>query len=318
MNFGEFNWEEASEYFSIQGGSPLDESLKSYLGYGGRFLTNDPSDSLYFEVAEVLREAASGEWDIEKLEENLGGTKWWNQTEPLLRDLQQLESSDPMKALQLVDPWNLKIREQAEALEIELSEKEIADMSRDAYVEQWTDKTLISSVLMQSTWEEGEAKGTVEDKYLTIDSLADNFMVSHLITEGARDSYAKRLVEGTETMESLTAEFSRMAASAYTPISDRLNEGYTTQEIMGPYRVEIAKRLELVDPNSIDFVDDEKFQPFLYGTGGMGENMMTIGSVGEYVRTNPNLRPMWEKTNKARKDARTFADFVTQKFGGIG
>ena len=46
--------------------------------------------------------------------------------------------------------------------------------------------------------------------------------------------------------------------------------------------------------------------------------MMTISDLGEYIRTDPKTRPLWERTSHAQSGAQSFADFITRKFGGLG
>lgn len=293
-----------------------DEVMKQVLGYGGRFLTTDSNDPL-FEVAEILRKAAVEEWDELTLKEALFPTTWWQNTAPRARNLQKTESVDPAKAKALLAPALENVTETANQIGITLTTERASQIARSYYIEEWDGPRLQNYLFMEADWDVGKAGGVVQDNYRVVDILSNDYMVGHLIDPSIRDTYAKRLATGEETEAGLRAEFSRMAGSAYGLIEDRLNQGYSTQEIMSPYRMEIARQLDILDSNSIDFVNDEKYMPFLTGVGE-GAGMMTIGAVGEYIRKSPKLRPLWERTDSAKRNARSFADFVTQKFGGLG
>ncbi len=296
---------------------PVDVNVfAAEFGYGARFLTTDPNDAL-FEVAELLREAAAEGWDLTKLEQELATTTWWQETVPRARGLQMLESTDPAAARVKIDKKADALRRKATSLGLIIDEQRLRVMARDYYIEEWTDYQANQNMLLEANWEPGKAGGIVEDNYRVVDIAADNWMVSHLLHEDDRDAWAERLTLGDETAASMDAEFSRLAQSAFPLLSDRIGKGFTVKEILSPYRKEIGNQLDLLDIDAIDFLNDPKYSPILYGSGG-AQGMMTISDLGEYIRTDPKTRPLWERTSRAQSDAQTFADFITKKFGGLG
>ena len=296
---------------------PVDVNVfAAEFGYGARFLTTDPNDAL-FDVAELLRQAAAEGWDLTKLEQELATTTWWQETVPRARGLQMLESTDPAAARVKIDEKADILKRKATSLGIIIDEQRLRVMARDYYIEEWTDYQANQNMLLEANWEPGKAGGIVEDNYRVVDIAADNWMVSHLLHEDDRDAWAERLTLGDETAASMDAEFSRMAQSAFPLLSDRIGKGFTVREILSPYRMEIGRQLDLLDTNAIDFLNDPKYSPILYGSGG-AQGMMTISDLGEYIRTDPKTRPLWERTSHAQSGAQTFADFITRKFGGLG
>ena len=296
---------------------PVDVNVfAAEFGYGARFLTTDPNDAL-FDVAELLREAAAEGWDLTKLEQKLATTTWWIETVPRARGLQMLESTDLAAARVKIDKKADALRRKATSLGIIIDEQRLRQMARDYYIEEWTDYQANQNMLLEANWEPGQAGGIVEDNYRVVDAAADNWMVSHLLHEDDRDAWAERLTLGDETAASMDAEFSRLAQSAFPLLSDRIGKGFTVKEILSPYRKEIGRQLDLLDTNAIDFLNDPKYSPILYGSGG-AQGMMTISDLGEYIRTDPKTRPLWERTSHAQSGAQSFADFITRKFGGLG
>lgn len=296
---------------------PVDVNVfAAEFGYGARFLTTDPNDAL-FDVAELLREAAAEGWDLTKLEQKLATTTWWIETVPRARGLQMLESTDPAAARVKIDKKADALKRKATSLGIIIDEQRLRQMARDYYIEEWTDYQANQNMLLEANWEPGQAGGIVEDNYRVVDAAADNWMVSHLLHEDDRDAWAERLTLGDETAASMDAEFSRLAQSAFPLLSDRIGKGFTVKEILSPYRKEIGRQLDLLDTNAIDFLNDPKYSPILYGSGG-AQGMMTISDLGEYIRTDPKTRPLWERTSHAQSGAQSFADFITRKFGGLG
>lgn len=296
---------------------PVDVNVfAAKFGYGARFLTTDPNDAL-FEVAELLRQAAAEGWDQLKLEQELAPTTWWIETVPRARGLQMLESTDPAAARVKIDEKADALRRKATSLGLIIDEQRLRVMARDYYIEEWTDYQANQNMLLEANWEPGQAGGIVEDNYRVVDIAADNWMVSHLLHEDDRDAWAERLTLGDETAASMDAEFSRLAQSAFPLLSDRIGKGFTVKEILSPYREEIGRQLDLLDTNAIDFLNDPKYSPILYGSGG-AQGMMTISDLGEYIRTDPKTRPLWERTSHAQSGAQSFADFITKKFGGLG
>ncbi len=296
---------------------PVDVNVfAAEFGYGARFLTTDPNDAL-FDVAELLRQAAAEGWDLTKLEQELATTTWWIETVPRARGLQMLESTDPAAARVKIDKKADALRRKATSLGLIIDEQRLRVMARDYYIEEWTDYQANQNMLLEANWEPGQAGGIVEDNYRVVDAAADNWMVSHLLHEDDRDAWAERLTLGDETTASMDAEFSRLAQSAFPLLSDRIGKGFTVKEILSPYREEIGRQLDLLDTNAIDFLNDPKYSPILYGSGG-AQGMMTISDLGEYIRTDPKTRPLWERTSHAQSGAQSFADFITKKFGGLG
>ena len=296
---------------------PVDVNVfAAEFGYGARFLTTDPNDAL-FDVAELLRQAAAEGWDLTKLEQELATTTWWQETVPRARGLQMLESTDRAAARVKIDKKADALRRKATSLGIIIDEQRLRQMARDYYIEEWTDYQANQNMLLEANWEPGQAGGIVEDNYRVVDAAADNWMVSHLLHEDDRDAWAERLTLGDETAASMDAEFSRLAQSAFPLLSDRIGKGFTVKEILSPYRKEIGRQLDLLDTNAIDFLNDPKYSPILYGSGG-AQGMMTISDLGEYIRTDPKTRPLWERTSHAQSGAQSFADFITRKFGGLG
>ena len=292
-------------------------SYAASFGYGARFLTTDPADAL-FEVAEILRKASVEGWDMLKLQQAISQTDWSVDTLPRARELQSLESIDPQAAGVLIDTEADKIRMAAQSLGLVLDAARVNQIARRSYIEQWSSYEVGQNMLLEANWEPGAAGGMVEDNLVAVNALADDYMVGHLLTDESRQGWAEKLYLGDESAESLGAEFSRLAKSTFPMLTDRLDKGYTMQEILSPYRAEIARHLELLDPSGIDFVNDEKYQPFLYGAGVDGTSMLTIADVGQYIRTDAKTRPLWERTDKAKGEARSFADFIGRKFGGLG
>ena len=296
---------------------PVDVNVfAAEFGYGARFLTTDPNDAL-FDVAELLRQAAAEGWDLTKLKQELATTTWWIKTVPRARGLQMLESTDPAAARVKIDKKADALRRKATSLGLIIDEQRLRMMARDYYIEEWTDYQANQNMLLEANWEPGQAGGIVEDNYRVVDAAADNWMVSHLLHEDDRDAWAERLTLGDETTASMDAEFSRLAQSAFPLLSDRIGKGFTVKEILSPYREEIGRQLDLLDTNAIDFLNDPKYSPILYGSGG-AQGMMTISDLGEYIRTDPKTRPLWERTSHAQSGAQSFADFITKKFGGLG
>ena len=296
--------------------APVDVYAALY-GYGARFLTTDPNDAL-FDVAEILRRAAAEAWDYTKLQQAISQTDWFVQTVPRSRELLMLESTDPAAARVLIDTEADKIRMAAQSLGLVIDDERINQIARRSHIEQWSSYEIGQNMLLEANWEPGQTGGMVEDNLVAVNAMAGDYMVGHLLTDDSRQGWAEKLYLGDETAESLGAEFSRLAKSAFPMLTDKLDKGYTMQEILSPYRAEIARHLELLDPSGIDFVNDEKYQPFLYGTGVDGTSMLTIADVGEYIRTDARTRPLWERTGKAKSDARAFSDFIGRKFGGLG
>ena len=296
---------------------PVDANVfAANFGYGARFLTTDPNDAL-FEVAELLRQAAAEGWDQTKLEQELAPTTWWQETVPRARGLQMLESTDPAAARVKIDKKADALRRKATSLGIIIDEQRLRVMARDYYIEEWTDYQANQNMLLEANWEPGQAGGIVEDNYRVVDIAADDWMVSHLLHEDDRDAWAERLALGDETSASMDGEFSRLAQSAFPLLSDRIGKGFTVKEILSPYREEIGRQLNLLDTNAIDFLNDPKYSPILYGVGG-AQGMMTISDLGEYIRTDSKTRPLWEQTSHAKSGAQSFADFIAKKFGGLG
>lgn len=265
------------------------------------------------ELGPLLYEAAAGGWDEQKFMDALYLTDWWTQTENNDIKFQFMESWQPAQATAMKDSQAAAILKIADQLDIAIDPGRLADMARNSIVESWTADDMNRKILAEASWAMGEAEGgEIGAKMRTIGGLVDKYFVPH--SAGQIEEFARKLYLGDETEAGLEAYFANLAKGQYPSLATHIDRGYTVKQIFDPYAQQIAGLLE-IPATSVDFVNDQRFQPIIDHIGSDNEHRpMTLWETGEYVRGLDD----WQYTNNAKTSARKLADFIGRKFGSIG
>jgi hypothetical protein len=240
-------------------------------------------------------------------------TKWWALTETADIRFQFMESWQPAQATAMKDSQAAAILKIADQLDIAIDPGRLVDMARNSIVESWTADDMNRKILAEASWAMGEAEGgEIGAKMRTIGGLVDKYFVPH--SAGQIEEFARKLYLGDETEAGLEAYFANLAKGQYPSLATHIDRGYTVKQIFDPYAQQIAGLLE-IPATSVDFVNDQRFQPIIDHIGSDNEHRpMTLWETGEYVRGLDD----WQYTNNAKTSARKLADFIGRKFGSIG
>jgi hypothetical protein len=297
--------DEASAYVP-PAGQPESWNPVAEFGFMADFL-NHP------EIGRLLRQAADEGWDEQKFMDAIYLTDWWTLTETADIRFQFMESWQPAQATAMKDNQAAAILKIADRLDIAIDPGRLGDMARNSIVESWTADDMNRKILAEASWAMGEAEGgEIGGKMRTVGGYVDKYFVPHSASQ--IEEFARKLYLGDETEVGLEAYFANLAKGQYPSLATHIDRGYTVKQIFDPYAQQIAGLLE-IPATSVDFVNDQRFQPIIDHIGSDNEHRpMTLWETGEYVRGLDD----WQYTNNAKTSARKLSDFIGRKFGSVG
>ena len=242
---------------------------------------------------------------------------WWRTTAPTKRAWDMLLVSDPASAgVQLEAQMDL-LRTEAGNLRMTISEERLETLATDSIVQGWDGTEISRNLLAESHWDPGAAEtGAIGANMTSIRGLINKYMLTY--DDPIVEDWARKIYLGEESLDVLTEDFREAAKMNFPSLADKIDRGYTTQQLFNPYAQKIAGMLEM-PATAIDFVNDPKYTPIIDWVAGDGDRRaMTLSETGEYIRTSELTRPLWEQTDTAKTAAQSFADFIAKKFGGLG
>lgn len=126
--------------------------------------------------------------------------------------------------------------------------------------------------------------------------------------------YSKRVARNELDQDAILSDVRNQAVVRYSWLGEQIKQGQTMRQIFAPHRESIAKLLEL-SPESIDFVNDQRFQRVVDATALDGQHYsLNIADTEKLVRNMDE----WRRTNNAKSQAAAAVNALAKTFGSMG
>ena len=132
-------------------------------------------------------------------------------------------------------------------------------------------------------------------------------------TAGADEKTVESVLTGGIVREDFLRQQREIAKKRYPHLADLIDQGVSLESLSGSFKQSAAKLLEL-DPTTIDMSTGDFEVALNFGEEGK-RRVMTSGEWEKLLRTDS--RYGWEKTEKAKTEARSLASSLAQAFGRI-
>lgn len=281
------------------------DAAKRLYGWMGWFVDNP-------EIGPVILQAAEEGWDISRLQGALSKKAWWKRTAESARKWDALELSDSATAERRVDETALSIALEAGKLGINIANHRLGDLAKNANRFGWNEQEIKLAIAAEMRYDpHANPKGGVGALMNQVKTAAADFMVP--INEQQAWQWARRIVSGAATMDSVTAQFSKLAKARFPQIAEHIDQGVTPGQFFTPYRNVIGNILEMA-PDQVDLMD-KKWSPVIsFRSDARAElRPMTLGETERYAR----MQPEWGGTANAWDTVTRNGASIIDMFGGL-
>lgn len=260
---------------------PLDAKVREMYGPGlAAYLATNP------EVAGVLRQAASENWDTGRLQGALQATSWWKSTSDAARAWDQQNVTDPTQADSDRQKRSLEINQLAGRLGITLDPTTIGTITEDSLRMGMASSDLANvlthfAIYSPTNASQGDLGANVEK----LRQVASSYFLKP--TDEELYDQSKRIIAGSLTMDGATATFQQQAKANFAYLAPQIDAGMTLTDYFANTKQRIAQTLE-VNPSEVDLMNDSRFTPILnYHDPKTGEaRAMTWGEQDQYLKSN--------------------------------
>lgn len=269
------------------------------------FLLNDP------EIGPLLLDAVNPDvgFDSATFQAKLLQTNWWKTNNAAQRQWFTLLNTDPAEAQRKRDERAAQVRQTMAQAGLYFNDEQLAgaaDMSLRLGVEV-TSPTFRE---WMGTWAY-QNKGSAVNITDRLKAITEREYLIHSNDESV-NLWASWIASGRATEDSFRASMARDARGMYPAFADRIDAGETPQAIFGSYRSTIANELELASPESVDLLNDPRWQP-VTGIRGADDKIrpMTLAETTQLARS----QPAWWDTSKGKAQDASLATKLLEKFG---
>lgn len=265
------------------------------------------------EIGPVILEAAEGGWDISRLQGALAKKDWWKKTAESARKWDVLKISDPATAERRVDESALSIALEAGQLGIRIGTTRLADLAENAIKFGWNESEVKLAIAAEMKYDpRASHQGDTGSLINQVKAIAADYMVP--VTDKQAWQWARRIVAGGATMDSVIAQFTQLAKARFPQLKDEIDQGLSPGQFFTPYRNVIGNILEM-PAESIDLMD-QRWSPITsFRSDKKGElRPMVMNEAERYAR----MQPEWSKTNNAWQTITTNGAAIIDMFGGMG
>lgn len=276
-------------------------------GYMGGALQNG-------EIKRLLKQAGTEGWSEARIKTALMNTKYWKSHTAAQRNWDQLSSTDPKTAKQMVADARGNVTALAARLGITISSARLSSLAQKIASEGITDAGQIQRMVAAEAQFTGGnlSPGDISAGVSQIKARASDYGV--MMSDQAAFDWAQRLAAGTATQDGVNEfllEQSKARFASNKMIQDALARGQTVRDALDPQIAQVADLLE-IDPDTIRLTDS-RWSPILEKTDGPDVRVMTQSEAAQYARSLPE----WNKTANAQASAATFAERLAQTFGKV-
>lgn len=238
------------------------------------------------ELKALFDRAVAGGWTSTKFQAEIKNTKWWKSTPDSTRKWLTLQASDPATAKQQLEQQSVKLKQLSASLGGNTTDKYIRDFAVKSIMNGWTDAQLRYELGKSITLQGDSRYGEAGENYDKIMSYAYEMGVR--LSDAYVDSFAKRITQGTASLQEIEDNIRRTAKAQFTQWSKQIDGGQTVADLASPYFQSMATILE-VPPGSVNLFDPTIKKALQWKDPSTAQNA---------------IKPMWQFENELREDSR--------------
>lgn len=267
------------------------------------------------QVGDLLRQAATEDWDEATFRGALYATDWWKERSQGIREFDRQLSEDPATARQSITQKREEIRRGAQRMGITLDDNTEFSMAVDSLKFGWQDQQLQSALGNHLAFEGDQPKvsgaGSVAAFVTKMNQLESDYMVH--ISQDTKNDFTRQYATGALDEQAVENYFLLQAKSRRPYLSEQLDQGITTRNYFAPYIEQTAKLLE-ISPGEIDLLDNPRYAQMTEMADANGKiRPMTLYEAGRYIRGLDD----YKQTHQAQDIGASYSDAILKTFGEV-
>jgi len=286
--------------------TPEEYARRNY-GYLGWFLDHP-------EIGPVILDAATNQWDLNKLMGALFETDWWRLTSEQARIWDAQLASDPAEAERQLRGRIAEVEDYFAELGITVDPNKVFEIATNTLrfgiaLDSAEFRNTVASQLPMFTSMAQPGAGSFA---ATIDQIKQLALSEYMVGIADADAWklATDVIAGNITMDGVKVMFGDIARGRFPQLGNIFDQGITPGQFFAPYRNTIASEMEL----SADAVDllDPRWAPVLGVADPNGVvRPMTLSETLTHVRKQPE----WERTAKAKEKSASLTRTLIESMG---
>ena len=267
-------------------------------------------DPAFAEVRNVLREGARNQWGDQELLATLKNTNYWKTTQDSSRKWDTLKKTDPAQATALIENVKSKLRMGASRMGVELSDERLNWMAEESQKMGWDDVKFQAALAAEAVYKP-DFGGDIGAYETQAKALARSYLMP--LADEAAFNLAKKWAGGEIDEQNVTEMFKVQAKGLIPAFADQIEAGLIPRDLLSGQLNATAQLLE-IDPETIDIVNDQRFNPIISSRDATGKpGVMTLSETQKHVKS---LDDYW-KTGNANKEVSSIVNGLARTFGEI-
>lgn len=272
------------------------------------WMLDDPN---FQDVRQILKESAAKGWDEQTTASQLQNTQWWKTTENRNRKWDILKKTDPATVLAQTQTSRELVSPLASQMGVTLDDTKLSVIAENAAKFEWNEFQIKAAIAAEAMYKP-DFGGDIGFYETEIKNTAKSFMIP--VSDEDAFSWAKRRAAGEVNQQGINDYYRTVAKGFFggnQQMVQFLDSGGTLTDYFRPHTQVLAQLLELA-PESIDFVNDQRFRPILNHADAKG--LIRPMDIGEVTKHAKSLDDYWKTTN-AQTEVSSYLTTLSQAFG---
>lgn len=269
-------------------------------------------------VFKVLADSVNGTWSDTQTQAALQNTEYFKSTPLAVRQWHALQYTDPATASQKATDTKSVLDDLIRQTGVHLDTSGgFGSMYFQFFVQAvsngWDAQT-IKYKLLASTNATATGGGDIGETAVQVRKLANDYGIP--MSDATVMDYARRIVQGVDTPDSIKGDVVKQAMSLYPSMNDQLSRGYSVRDVAQPY-LQLAQQELGIDPNTVNLTDKKWMALLNQRDPKTGVNTtMPLDQALATMRTDPIYG--YDSTAQGRQAATQLTGALAQKFGAMG
>lgn len=265
------------------------------------------------DLAPVITQAATNQWDAGRIQGALEATNWWKTHSQASRDWTQLAANDPAEAAKRVTDQILAVKGEATKLGLDLSEQQLESVADNALYYGQSTQEITQNImgLANAKTFNTTSPGQIGTGLSDLKKVASDYMVP--ISDMSLLDWSGKMATGQTDIAAFNAYMQAQAKSLYPSMAASIDQGITPRAYMDPYKQVTATMLGL-NPASIDMMEPQYMRAVTQKDPKTGvPTAMSLYDWQQTLMSDPTYGYM--KTQGAADRASSLAAGIAQMFG---
>jgi hypothetical protein len=235
---------------------------------------------------------------------------WWKNNQESVRNWDILKKTDPAQAASKLLTMRQAMQAAGTQMGVDLDDAALDKLAEDANRFGWQELQIKGALAGHAVYKE-DFGGDIGAFETTVKKTARDFLTP--IDDRAAFDWAKKWAGGEIDDQNVTEFFRTQAKGLLPTLADQIDQGLTPRQLLSSQITTAAQLLE-VDPENVDLLKDQRFNPIISHAGEDGKlRVMTLAETQKHIK---GLDDYW-KTKNASNEVSSLVSGLTRTFGKI-